>query len=77
MLTLLFSIAIFISATLHIWAEYYGSRTQIYICKPLTTTLILILAWLAPNAITPFYQYAIVLGLLFSLGGDIFLMLPS
>lgn len=45
-----------------------------YIFKPATTILILLLALTAPNNR---YKIVVVLGLLFSLMGDIFLMLPS
>ncbi len=48
----------------------------IYICKPLTTLLILAVA-LAPGAfLADRYAGAIALGLVFSLAGDIWLMLP-
>lgn len=77
MLTFLFSLFILISATLHIRAEYKGPRTQVYIFKPLTTSLILLMALLSPVSVSVFYKYAVVAGLLFSLGGDVFLMLPS
>ena len=77
MLTTLFSLFILISATLHIRAEYRGARWQVYIFKPLTTSLILLMAWLTPVSISPFYKYAVAAGLIFSLGGDVFLMLPN
>ncbi len=66
-----------ISATLHIRAEYRGPRWQVYLFKPLTTSLII--AWalfLPPTAPAP-YKLLVVFGLVFSLGGDIFLMLPD
>ncbi len=77
MLTILFSTFILISAIFHIWAEYRGPRYQVYLFKPLTTSLILLLALASPLSTTPFYKYAIIAGLLFSLAGDVFLMLPS
>lgn len=77
MLTLLFSLFILISATLHIHAEYKGPRSRVYLFKPLTTSLILLMALLSPTSTSLFYKYAIVAGLLFSLGGDVFLMLPN
>jgi uncharacterized membrane protein YhhN len=64
------------SAALHIRAEYAGPRWQVYLFKPLTTTLLLILAALQPGAPGPRYQFAVVVGLAFSLLGDIMLMLP-
>ncbi|MFQ5484613.1 MAG: lysoplasmalogenase [Desulfobacterales bacterium] len=65
------------SAALCIWAEYYGPQFQIYLFKPLTMILILIIAIEKAKEMHRFYGYAIVAGLLFSLSGDIFLMLPS
>lgn len=61
------------SGALHILAEYRGARTGIYIFKPLTVLFIIAIA-LRPEA--SLYKYMIVAGLLFSLAGDIFLMLP-
>jgi uncharacterized membrane protein YhhN len=71
------SLLVLLSASLHIRAEYSGPRWQVYVFKPLTTTLIIILALMATEPVSPFYQAMIVIGLVFSLGGDIFLMLPS
>ncbi|MEZ4729444.1 MAG: lysoplasmalogenase [Caldilineaceae bacterium] len=65
------------TAILHLWGEYHGPQWLIYSAKPLTTTLLLLLAVVAPQPVSGFYQWSIVAGLLFSLVGDIFLMLPS
>jgi uncharacterized membrane protein YhhN len=62
------------SASFHIRAEYRGPRWRVYVCKPLTTTLLLAMALLAPGPSR--YQLAIAAGLLLSLAGDVFLMLP-
>lgn len=70
---------IIISAILDIKAVYSGSKKQEYFFKPLTTTLIIILAF-TQNTILPdtqFYKNMILSGLFFSLLGDIFIMLPS
>lgn len=67
---------VIISAAIHIRAEYRGPRQQIYIFKPLTMLLIGLMAILGQGA-PPVYKYLILIGLLFSLMGDIFLMLPS
>lgn len=48
-----------------------------WICKPLTTVLILWMACRAEPAISPRYRRWIAIGMLFSLAGDIFLMLPT
>lgn len=71
------SLLIATSAVLHIRADYAKQQRQVYLFKPLTTTLILLLALLGDNPPTDFYKWAIVAGLIFSLAGDIFLMLPN
>lgn len=76
MLIFVLSLLILTSAVIHIRAEYCGPRYQVYLFKPLTTTLILTIAWGAVHPVVPLYKYAIVLGLVFSLAGDVFLMLP-
>jgi len=65
------------SAILFIWAEYNGPPIQIYIFKPLTMVFILIIAVLKTKASPAFYAFAIIAGLVCSMAGDIFLMLPS
>ena len=65
------------SALLHIQAEYAGLRQRVYVFKPLTTSLIILFALLITPPIMPVYKALIVAGLLFSLGGDVFLMLPN
>ncbi len=70
-------IVIALSALLEIRAELVGSRRQIYLFKPLTTALILGLALLQPWHTPTEYVWAIVAGLLFSLLGDVMLMLPG
>jgi uncharacterized membrane protein YhhN len=64
------------SAGLHLRAESRGPRWQVYLFKPLTTAILLLLAVLAPPAQGARYQAAIGLGLGFSLVGDVLLMLP-
>ncbi len=66
-----------ISAVIHIRAEYLGPAYHIYIFKPLTMVFILLIALQAQKPISSRYKILIVIGLLFSMGGDIFLMLPS
>lgn len=66
-----------VSAFLHIRAEYGGARHQVYVFKPLTITLIILIAILAGTPDSSRYRLAIVAGLVCSLAGDIFLMLPS
>jgi uncharacterized membrane protein YhhN len=77
MITIVLSILALSSGLLHIRAEYYGPRRQIYIFKPLTTSLILLIVLLASDTPSERYKMAVVAGLAFSLAGDIFLMLPG
>lgn len=62
-----------LSATLHIRAEYTGARGQVYLFKPLTVLFIIAIALRSESSL---YRWLILAGLLFSLAGDIFLMLP-
>lgn len=71
-----------VSAALHILAEYNGRPWHVYLLKPLTTWTILLVAVLANPEIAQtgratFYQSMIIGGLIFSLAGDVFLMLPQ
>ena len=66
-----------LSAFLAIHAKYNGPPTRLYVFKPLTTILILLTACMADVSISSPYQRLILLGLLFSLAGDVFLMLPK
>ena len=68
---------ILLSASMTIYGEMDGRRGLVYIFKPLTTALILALTWLRPADASDPYRLAIMIGLLFSLVGDVLLMLPS
>jgi|SRR5579859_1441567 len=48
-----------------------------WVCKPLTTVLILWMAWGTESVISERYRRWISVGMLFSLAGDVFLMLPQ
>ena len=76
MLAYILILLVMISAAIHIRAEYRGPQQHIYIFKPLTMAFILLIAILG-QAAAPFYKYMIITGLVFSLAGDVFLMLPS
>ena len=65
------------TALTHLWAEYTAQRRLVYVSKPATTSLLFLIALCATNPVSRFYQLVIGTGLLFSLAGDIFLMLPS
>jgi uncharacterized membrane protein YhhN len=66
-----------ISATLHIHAESVGAMRRVYLFKPLTMIWIILIALMEKSPVSAFYKYMIVAGLVCSLLGDIFLMLPS
>lgn len=66
-----------LSAYLHIRAEYRGPRRQVYLFKPLTMLGIISIAAVINNPVSDFYKAMIIMGLIFSLSGDIFLMLPQ
>lgn len=68
---------IMFSAVLHIQAEYSGSRRRVYLFKPLTTGLILLFALLIQPPVAITYKILIIAGIVFSIGGDVFLMLPN
>ncbi len=70
-------VLILLSAILEIRGEYRPTRTRVYIFKPLTTGLILLLA--ASRGAPDFNRYTLwVMGALaFSLLGDVLLMLPA
>jgi len=74
--TLLTSLAV-ITAAIHLYGEYSGPALLIYIFKPLTMLLIIgiALSAAAPQP-QPRYKTAVIAGLLFSLVGDVLLMLP-
>jgi uncharacterized membrane protein YhhN len=76
MLTYILMLLVIVSAFIHIRAEYRGPRQHIYIFKTLTMVFILLIAILGQAAL-PFYKYMIIAGLIFSLAGDIFLMLAT
>jgi len=76
MQTLILTALIIVSALLHMWAEYQGPPIQIYIFKPLTTSLIIALAALSKPPVIIRYRNLVIIGLIFSLAGDVMLMLP-
>lgn len=74
---IILSLLALFSAIGTIRANYSGQRKQVYVFKPLTTALIIIIAALGLEPPSLSYKWAIVAGLIFSVAGDIFLMLPS
>jgi uncharacterized membrane protein YhhN len=76
MLLTVLTVLAFASATLAILGAYQRRRLTHYLSKPLTICFVILIALQPKNPVSAFYRYAIILGLLFSLAGDIFLMLP-
>lgn len=68
-------LAISLSALLHITAAYHGPKWQYYFFKPFTMVLLLLLAW--QSGLESVYHQAIFVGLMLSVVGDVFLMLPK
>lgn len=68
--------AIAICASAAIVATARGRRRGVYVLKPLTTLLILLLAWYH-SPLLPVPVTLVIAGLVFSLAGDVFLMLPN
>lgn len=66
-----------VSLAAHLRAEYGGPKWQVYLCKPLTTVLLFLAAVVPPRLTDGRYTAGIACGLLASLAGDIFLMLPG
>ncbi len=69
-------IPVLIFGVLHIRAEYKNSILQIMVFKPLTVLLIIGIALFSLKNISSYYQLFIILGLSFSLVGDVMLMRP-
>lgn len=70
------SIAIAVSAFLCIWGKYSHNNTVVYVFKPLATTLVLFIV-LVSGTLSSLYSQLIAIALVFSLAGDVFLMLPK
>lgn len=73
----LISAALFASGALCVGADTAGRSRAVYVAKPLTMVFALALALQRGPVTTSYYQAWLVVGLLFSLAGDVFLMLPS
>jgi uncharacterized membrane protein YhhN len=61
----------------HIVADYLGPPAAVYALKPLTMVLIIAIAVSAVRRPLRFYPAAVTAGLIVSLVGDVFLMLPG
>ena len=67
----------FVSAVLTILASSQKRPLTLYLFKPLTIIFIIVIAVQPKHPVSTFYGYAILAGLVFSLVGDVFLMLPD
>jgi uncharacterized membrane protein YhhN len=76
-LTIIFSLLTALSAALTIAAKYLEIKRLEYVFKPLTMVWIILIALLNEDPFSTRYQVLILLGLLASLAGDVFLMLPD
>lgn len=76
MTTAILSLLVLASALLTIRAEYRGPRLHFYVLKPLTVVLIILVALQTRHVTTEQYKLLVVGGLVCSLVGDVFLMLP-
>ena len=77
MTTIILSVLAFASAATHIYADHKGLRRYAYVFKPLTMVLLLLIAVFAARDDVSVYGLAIIAGIVFSLVGDIALMLPK
>jgi uncharacterized membrane protein YhhN len=71
------SLLALVCALLCIRAEGRGARRALYLSKPATMLCVIAIACLGAGAPADLYTRAILVGLLFSLAGDVWLMLPS
>ena len=69
--------AIFVSGLIFIVFDYRNKAVFRYVFKPLTTLLIILFAVLQEPQVSENYKLLIISGLVLSLAGDIFLMLPK
>jgi uncharacterized membrane protein YhhN len=75
--TLLLSAGTLAAVLVQMQGEYRGPRALLYAAKPLATLLVIALAAAAPPGAEPWVARWILAGLVFSLAGDVLLMLPS
>lgn len=70
------TMVIAVSGLLHLYGAYQDRQWLFYLFKPMTTLAIAALCWFLAPALNT-YVWLILLGLLLSTVGDIFLMLPK
>ncbi len=79
MLANILTVAALISSLVYIGTlgSHEGTDRLHYVLKPLTTLLIAGIAFVIPVPVSDTYRWLVILGLLLSLAGDVFLMLPD
>jgi len=77
MTTIILSALAFGSGAAHIYADRAGLRRYAYVFKPLTMVLLLLIAVFTARDNVSVYGLAIIAGIVFSLVGDVALMLPK
>ena len=75
-MTVTFSILVLASALIAVRAEHKGFRRQVYVFKPLTLVLVVLVALQGAHKMSGTYMALVVAGLACSLAGDVLLMLP-
>ncbi|UCG24509.1 MAG: lysoplasmalogenase [Chloroflexota bacterium] len=76
-LSIIFTGMALLSASGAITAEFLEVEGLIFILKPVTMALIILVAFLSYDTPSAVYKWAIIIGLILSLAGDIMLMLPA
>ena len=76
-MTALLAVLLLASGAATILGDYAGRRLVVYVCKPLTIAIAMVIAATAVGGPSPPYRALILGGLACSLAGDVFLMLPA
>lgn len=74
---IILSLLMLVSAGLCIRADYAENHQQVYIFKPLTMVFIIAIALLEEITVSDTYKLLVIVGLLFSVMGDVWLMVPN
>jgi len=70
------NLAVLVSAVAYFVADYFGAHEAMFVAKPLTTILIIVIATRGASENSR-YKKAILAGLVFSLIGDVLLLFPE
>lgn len=68
-----------VTVSLLVRAQFRGARQQVYLFKPLSTLLVIVVGLLSftTPGVQPFFSAGITLGLILSMGGDVALMFKT